>query len=100
MKLWLLRPIEDYGGAWRPWYDKCFGAVVAAETEEEARGLIETSDEDTSSKGEPSRLEVLWSSERLVPEKRSNPWLDPTLSTCVELESTEAGQIIQDFRSA
>ena len=88
MKLWLLRPIEDYGGAWRPWYDKCFGAVVAAETEEEARGLIETGDEDTSKRTE------------LDLDKRINPWLDPTLSTCVELESTEAGQIIQDFRSA
>ena len=88
MKLWLLRPIEDYGGAWRPWYDKCFGAVVAAETETGARSLIEPGDEDSSKDN--------WKS----PEEQFNPWLDPTLSTCVELESTEAGQIIQDFRSA
>ncbi len=90
MKLWLLRPIEDLRpNPWNPWYDKCFGAVVAAETDEQARLLVEAGDEDQSRR---TRLDM---------KHRVNPWLHSELSTCIELEAgTEAGQIIQDFRSA
>jgi len=38
MNLWILRPRED-SGLWEPWYDKAFGFVVRAETEEHARAL-------------------------------------------------------------
>ena len=33
MKLWLLKPIKR----WTVWYDKAFGFVVRAATEDEAR---------------------------------------------------------------
>ena len=42
MKLWLLRPREDLPydkDPWEPWYDKAFGFVVRAETEERARAI-------------------------------------------------------------
>ena len=41
MKLFHLYPKENIEGEnpWSPWYDKAFGFVVRAETEEEARKL-------------------------------------------------------------
>lgn len=42
MRLWHLYPREDLpadANPWRPWYDKCFGAVVRAKSEYEARRL-------------------------------------------------------------
>jgi hypothetical protein len=37
VRLWLLRPVESGSAFWEPWYDKAFGFVVRAETEEDAR---------------------------------------------------------------
>jgi hypothetical protein len=45
MKLWILRPNgynkDNYkeSGEWKPWYDKCFGVVVRAETSGDAREI-------------------------------------------------------------
>ena len=43
MKLWILKPREVVYGTeldlWKPWYDKAFGYIVRAESEEEARKL-------------------------------------------------------------
>ena len=39
MKLWILRPLIGNNTAWRPWYDKCFGMVVRAESEKIAREI-------------------------------------------------------------
>lgn len=36
MKIWLLRPIDGCD-EWNPWYDKAFGFVVCANSEQEAR---------------------------------------------------------------
>ncbi len=41
MKLWILRPVKD-DNLWDPWYDKAFGFIVAAETEEAARALAQS----------------------------------------------------------
>lgn len=45
MKLWLLTPRGDVlrrtVNPWRPWYDKVFGAVVRAESEQRARELVQ-----------------------------------------------------------
>ena len=41
MKLWILMPKENLNKGddpWNPWYDKCFGMIIRAKTEEEARG--------------------------------------------------------------
>lgn len=78
MKLWLLRPVgydgADYDEAdidplWNPWYDKTFGFVVRAETEDEARQLAqgEAGDEARESlNGTPA-------------------WTSAEHSTCIEL---------------
>lgn len=84
MKLWLLRPVED-NALWEPWYDKAFGFVVRAETEEEARALAQAGGGD----------EAGWF-------RKSFPaWTDPANSTCVELTSDgDAQVIIRDFALA
>ena len=38
MKLWILKAKEG-AAAWDRWYDKAFGFIVAAETEDTARRL-------------------------------------------------------------
>lgn len=95
VRLWLLRPAPKWQEApnsydmrgvdpWQPWYDKCFGYVVRAATEEEARALAheKAGDENGDVKG-------------------VSPWLDPEYSTCVPLgDEGEAGIVMSDFRSA
>lgn len=88
MKLWLLRPVDvlpDSDNPWSPWYDKVFGFVVRAETEDTARLIAhEHSGNETGHYG-----------------KVFDPWLSEKYSTCVEL-SPDGNQemIICDFRSA
>lgn len=53
MKLWLLRPIKD----WIPWYDKSFGFVIRAESEDAAREMADKNRENENA-------------------KNGNPWLD------------------------
>ena len=86
MKLWILRPVEDvpYKNPWEPWFDKMVGAVVLAETEQQARQLAHEAAGD-----ENSELENV------------NPWLDADYSSCVELTADgAAGVVIMDFYSA
>ena len=86
MKLWLLRPKEDLpdkNNPWEPGFDCCFGFVVRAKTESDARGMVygNTGDEREY--------------------KGACPWSNPWLSTCVELTAKgPTGIIIRDFRSA
>lgn len=94
MKLFKLRPMENLAendDPWVPWYDKCFGFIIRAKTEEEARKIAH------KNAGDENRGEFMG-------EKISNtktPWLDDTYSTCVELEKDgESGVIIEDYRSA
>lgn len=82
MKIWNLEPINSDGGYWDPWYDKVFGVVVAAESEDEARKIAQENG------GCESRYD-------------QQPWLDSKLTTCIELnENTAGGLICQDYRSA
>jgi hypothetical protein len=37
--LWMLRPRNPKSGPWEPWYDRCFGMVIEAATEDRARQL-------------------------------------------------------------
>ena len=78
-KLWILRPLDSESGPWNPWYDKTFGFVVRATTEEEARRIAS---EDCSDEG-------------------SQAWLDNGLSSCVGLNpGGKSGIIIEDFHAA
>jgi hypothetical protein len=80
MKLWLLKPLSEK--PWVPWYDKCFGMVVRAATEPEARR---------------------WAS-MYGGDEGEEPWLNPSDSTCVELladyHGAEPGPILIDIHSA
>ncbi len=82
MKLWLLRPKKDLpkdDSPWDPWYDKVFGFVVRAETEEEARRLANEQGGD-----ETGEIRTI------VYRTGGNPWLDSKYSTCEIL--TEDGE--------
>ena len=84
-KLWLLRAREDLPreiDPWNPWYDKAFGFVVRASTEQAARQLAHEESEDETSQG-------------------IEPWRDSMYSTCEKL--THKGEhkiILRDFASA
>jgi len=92
MKLWLLRPAKKLpeDNAWEPWYDKAFGFVVRAETEERARQIA-------NKNGGQETGDIMYDIYRVG----GNPWLDPKQSTCVELTvSGKEMMIIRDFMSA
>jgi len=87
MKLWLLRPVtgDEEVGPWDPWYDKTFGFVVRAETEEEARAMAEEEGGDENRAGYGHRRFV---------------WRDPALTTCEELtQAGEPGVVMKDFQN-
>ena len=85
MKLYLLKPVEDIlivDNPWGAWFDRCFGFVVRAENEQEARKIA------TKNSGDEKF-------------ENKNCWLDPFLSNCTELTSEgEKGLIIRDHRGA
>ena len=75
MKLWLLKPYED----WEPWFDKAFGFVIRAETEEAARAIAS---ENAGDEG-------------------GTPWLLSSHTSCVELlPEGESGLVLRDFAAA
>lgn len=99
MKLWLLRPIDpDAGGdnPWEPWYDKLFGAVVRAETEDQARLLV------SAHAGDEKDYYIFHKDKRKAGKPRKvNPWLDPKFTSCEELTADGLVEvIIKDFHSA
>ena len=93
MKLWLLRPVEGLPketNPWRPKYDKALGFVVRAETENEARKMANDAGGDETGP-----------IQQIVYRTGGDPWLDPSLSTCVELTGDgEPGVIIDDVYNA
>jgi len=85
MNLYLLEPNDGLpyeDNPWEPWFDKCFGVVVAANNEDEAR--IEAS-EASSDEGEDA-------------------WLKSEYSTCVLIgtatDGTERRTILQSINYA
>ena len=77
MKLWLLRPHDDLksnDNPWGPWFDKLFGLVIRAETEQHAREAAY--EEITPCNG---------------PE---NVWTDPKYVTCIELNADGLEEVI------
>jgi len=90
MKLWLLRPNESNHSPWEPWYDKAFGFVVRAETEERAREIA-----NENGGNEIGKIS------NHVYRTGGDPWLDPILSSCIELNADgDERMIIRDFASA
>ena len=85
MRLWILRPKDAIAGdnnPWVPWYDKCFGMIVRASYEADARKLAH----DNS-----------WDETR----EPYTPWLSSEYSSCRELEFEGGEEIImQDNHSA
>lgn len=81
MKLWILRPIKHLpaDNPWDPWYDRCFGMVVRAKSEPEARSLA-------GRKAGPEGFQA---------------WQDKALSTCKILsDDGPAEVVIEDVHSA
>lgn len=95
MKLWLLKPREDLSpknNLWEPWYDKAFGFVVRAESEDQARQLANKNAGDEKFE----QLEGYGAS-----PGSPNAWLDAKYSTCEELSADgKAEVIIRDYASA
>lgn len=91
MKIYILRPKENLkDNPWTPWYDKVFGFIVRAKTEEEARKMANEQGGDETG---PVRNRVY--------RTGGDPWLNPEYSTCEELSKEgEAGVIMRDFARA
>ena len=85
MKLWLLLPVDGLtDNPWDPWFDKCFGFVIRAETEQAARDKAHRNAEEEN-KGANTK----------------SPWLDYKYSTCEPLLSDgEEAIIMKDFRGS
>ena len=92
--LWLLRPVDnlpDSDNPWHPWYDKCFGFVVRAETEEKTRTMAHRNGKDENM-GEFSGNQI---------STTTIPWLDKNYSTCIKLTDYGVSEvIIQDCADA
>ncbi len=91
MKLFLLKPIFDMDNGttnpWCPWYDKVHGFVIRAKDEQQARQIAT----------ENGRAEIA----EYSTEGRVDAWLNPKLSTCVELSRKgEAEILIMDSRNS
>jgi hypothetical protein len=76
MKLWILRPLKDDSAPWLPYFDRMFGFVIRAESEDKARSLAASN----------------WGDEG------PDAWLSSRLSTCVELRADgPAGVILESY---
>lgn len=79
MYLWILKPNKNLSyedDLWSPWYDKTFGVVVRAESEDKARKLASTACGDEGSKA----------------------WLDAKYSSCLRLlDEGEESVVITDL---
>ena len=71
MKLWILRPVKTLNSPWDPWYDKCFGMVIRAKSEELARSLAS----------------------RYSGSEGSEPWQNPIHSSC-EILDREGPEVV------
>lgn len=100
MKLWLLRPLEKWsesceedGNPWHPWYDCTFGMVVRAPNEQAARQMAQDSGGfETAGYSHERAAQMAY---------RSQAWLSPEYSRCVELTPDgEPGIIIEDSHAA
>lgn len=94
MAFYILRPIEgllENDNLWEPWFDKCFGFIVKADDEIEARQIAH------SDAGDENRGEFM--SATIANTKQH--WLDEKYSTCRLLidDDFENGVVMRDFAS-
>lgn len=78
MRLWLLkarRELPQGDDPWNPWYDKNFGLVIRAETEERARKIAQDNSADESRGAFLGRNT----------SETTAPWLYEKYSSCEEL---------------
>lgn len=89
-KLYILRPKEglpEQDNPWEPWYDKCFGMVVCASDENEAR-VIANKNSGDENRGEFMQKKIA---------DTVTPWLDAKYSTCKILDGLfPKGVVIKD----
>jgi hypothetical protein len=79
VKLWILKPVNEYRPPWTPQHDKAFGFVVRAETEPEAREFAK----------------------EVAGYEGAAAWNDPEYSTCIELTPDGESEVIMiDFHYA
>jgi hypothetical protein len=101
MDIWILKPllydglvtypVEEGDNPWDPWYDKAFGFVVIAETEQDAR-IIAHENAGDENRG------VFLSQQT---SKTREPWLDPKYTSCkVLVAGNKPGLVLRDFASA
>jgi hypothetical protein len=87
-KIWILAPRDDLPSdddPWEPRFDKCFGLIVEAGTEDEARAIANTS--------------CVCSDETTLRDRRV--FLDPKYTTCVELRPIGKSRLVMaDFKPA
>lgn len=92
--LWILKPVKHRNRGddpWHPWFDKVFGFVVRATSEEEARKFAH------KEAGAENGKRFLYRK----PSRTNAPWLDAKYSDCLPLaDDGEIGVVLKDFRSA
>lgn len=98
MRLWLLRPHTEVlargRSPWRPWFEKVFGVVVRASSEEEARALAQS---EAGSEGLGIYQGLGLASEQVA----KAVWLDPLFTACDRLlEDGPPAVILVDRREA
>ena len=95
MKIWILRPnqnLPEEDNPWNPWFDKCFGMIIQAETETSARHIADANGEDETRDGHDNFTNTNIS---------NHPWLNKRYSTCQELIATEDEKVIlKDIQQA
>lgn len=87
-KLWILGPRDDLPAGdnpWEPWFDKCFGMIVEARTENDARRIAHA---NCTCKDNTTLRDL-------------GAYLDPAYTTCCELTPIgEERLIMTDFEMA
>ncbi len=97
-RLWLLTPrlgiLHRDANPWRPWYDKVFAAVVHADSEEQARELLQA---QAGHEGLGIYAALGMEEEEAAP----TVWLDNRFTSCIELQAHGApGIVVIDRRRA
>ena len=82
--------LDEDDNPWEPWYDKTFGFVVVADSEDEARKIAD------GEAGDENRGEFM----NQKTSNSRNPWLDEKYSTCKILVAEKKGVVIEDHHSA
>lgn len=83
MKIYLLKPFKNVV-EWTPWYDKCFGFILFAKNEKDARRIADEAACDENNRS-------------------THPWLNIKKTSCIELSDIKEKDgpiIMSDIRSA